>query len=275
MLTRWIRPLSLDIVAGGLAGAAFAAHVTGAHMPAAYWEVLPVAIWVVYTLDHLIDGLRAGPLAANPRHAFHARHARTLASVVVIAGGVTAIRAALYLSPALRVAGMLLGALVLLYLAAVRARFPAWLPREIAVALIYVAGIWLGPLTLFADLGLWTFAALALHAAVALGYLFAYAWFEADVDAADGMASLARTWGREALGRAMSVWTGVLVAAALLAAALASTDLRASSLALAITGAVPWISLRMARVLQPFERYRHAEWALLLLVIPPLLARLN
>jgi len=271
MLIRLVRALSLDIVAGGVAGAAFAAHLTGARLPAAFWQVLPAAIWVVYTLDHLLDARRVGPDAANDRHVLHARHAMPLALAVAVVGGLAAGRA-LALPRPLITGGVALAALVALHLGAVRRRFPAWLPREVSVAAIYIAGIWVGPLVLAERADPPVAQALALHGAVALGYLFAYAWFEAAMDHADGSPSVALAWGRPRLTRVIE---GLAVAgvAAALAAAMGADAARAPSFL--VLAAVPWLMLRSAERLEPFDRYRHAEWTLLLLLVPVLLARVG
>jgi hypothetical protein len=271
VLIRLIRSLSLDIVAGGVAGAAFAAHVSGARMPAAFWHVLPAAIWAVYTLDHLIDGRRVGPNAANDRHAFHARHVLPLSLAVALAGGYAALRAFTLPRP-LIAAGVALAAAVVLYLGAMRTRFPSWLPREALVAAIYVAGIWIGPLALAADRGPWVWAALALHAAVALGYLLAYAWFEAAMDSADDSPSLARAWGRPRLARLIAGVSAVTLLAALAAACMPGFGPRAAFATLAAVAAVPWLMLRGARTLERFDGYRNAEWTLLALLVPVLFA---
>jgi hypothetical protein len=271
VLIRLIRSLSLDIVAGAVAGAAFAAHVTGARMPAAFWHALPAAIWAVYTLDHVIDGRRVGPDASNDRHAFHARHALPLSLAAALAGGYAALRGYTLPRPLLA-AGVALAALVVFHLGAVRTRFPSWLPREASVAAIYVAGIWIGPLALAADHGPWVWAALALHAAVALGFLLAYGWFEAAMDTADGSASLARDWGRPRLARVIAGVSAVTIPAALAAAWMAGPGPRAAFVTLAAVAAVPWLMLGRVRALERFDRYRSAEWVLLALWVPVLLA---
>jgi len=271
MLIRLIRALSLDIVAGGVAGAAFAAHLTGARLPAAFWRVLPVAIWVVYTMDHLLDGRRVGPNASNDRHVLHARHGLWIALAMTAAGGMAAWQILALPRPVIA-GGVALAALVVLHLGAVRRGFPAWLPREASVAFIYVAGIWMGPLVLAQRLGPAVWAALVLHAALALGYLFAYAWFEAPMDRADGSPSVALEWGRPRLARATSVLAAVTVAGALGAAVWAGPERTPSFLVLAVVGTVPWTMLRATVRLERFDRYRHAEWALLLLLVPVLLA---
>lgn len=268
-----IRVLSLDIVAGGVAGAAFAAHVTGARMPAAFWQVLPVAIWVMYTLDHLVDARAAGPRAANERHAFHARHLLPMSVAVALAGGAAAWRALALPAPILA-AGVGLAVAVVLYLAALMRGLPSWLAPEFPVAAIYTAGLWVGPLALGRRDAPEIWLALALHGAVSFGYLCAYAWFEAPVDAADRARSIARDLGRARLARRIALLSALTTAVAVVAAVVAGPAWAPAFLALTAAAAVPWLMPLAAQALQPFDRYRHAEWTLLVLLVPVLLARL-
>lgn len=272
VLIRLIRALSIDIVAGGLAGAAFAAHLTGARLPGAFWEVLPAAIWVVYTLDHLLDARRVGPDASNDRHVLHARHEVPLALAAGVVGGLILWRAFALPRPVI-VAGACVAVFVALYFSAVRRGFGRRVPREVPVAAIYVAGLWLGPLALAVHRDAFVWTALVIHAGIALNYLFGYAWFEAPMDAADRSPSVALAWGRAPLARAIHGLALTGVVASLAAAWLAGPDRMPAFLALAVLSAVPWAMLRAAPRLVRFDRYRHAEWLLLLLALPVLLSR--
>lgn len=272
-LGRTTRRLSLDIVVGGVAGATFATHVSGARVPVGLYAVLGGAIWVVYTLDHLVDAHRAGPHAANDRHRFHWRHRTPLSLAAVVAGVATTAAAALALPRTVLLAGPLVGGLVLLHLWAVQARFPAHLPKEVSVAAIYTAGVWVGPLLNAPTPDGWTVLALALHFVVAAACVLLYSWYEVEIDAADDSPSLARSWGEP---RLRAVLERVLIAAgglAMIAALVADPSRRGAFIALAVLPGVLWLVLRWDRHLRYGERYRHAEWAFLLLAIPGLLAQ--
>jgi len=271
---RLVRMLSLDVVAGGLAGAALAARMAAAPMPAAFWWVLAGAIWVVYTLDHRIDARRAGPHAANPRHGFHARHARALGVAMGLVALTSFAGGTLLLPTRVLAAAPAIGALAALHMVGVRRGFPAWFPKELSVALIYSAGVWAGPLLIGTRLDLWTWAGFVLHAVAAFVYLLLYAWYEAVIDAADGSPSLAVRWGRERLGVML---TGLIVGAsvvAVAAAVLAPASRRPAAWALAALVAAAWPFVRFDRFFAERRRYRYAELAFLVLFVPLLFARM-
>lgn len=63
-------------------------------MPWSWYVVLPLAVWVIYTGDHLLDAYRLQDQASTPRHRFHHRHFKLLLALAVIAA-VTAVTLAL------------------------------------------------------------------------------------------------------------------------------------------------------------------------------------
>ena len=74
---RWIEAsqnLSLDIVAGVVCAAAFAASAAGAAMPLAWWVALSAATFVVYAVDHLLDVRGSRPVLSDRRR-LHRRFA--------------------------------------------------------------------------------------------------------------------------------------------------------------------------------------------------------
>lgn len=143
------RYLSLDVCAGALASGMMAAHVLHVAMPLLWYYILPAAVWVVYTLDHLLDAQRIGIAAHTPRHAFHWQHRQVLWRVWGVVA--TSCVAAFWLPNSIIVGGIGIGALVgmhLLLVAWVRHRTSLLLIKEIGVGVIYSLGIWLPPLML-------------------------------------------------------------------------------------------------------------------------------
>ena len=178
-IARAARALSLDVVGGALCGGMLAEAVTGAQMRLAWWVALACAVWVVYTLDHLLDA-RRGSGALSYRHRFHRRHAGVLvalATLLVVVGA----GAACFLRPSVLRVGVGLAAGCALYLASAQGLLLPGLPKEPVAALFYAAGIWVGPLAVAP--GGWAWAACALHALCALLNLLAYGVLEARLDA--------------------------------------------------------------------------------------------
>lgn len=145
---QYSRLLSLDVALGSVAGASLAAYICGTlgRMPWSWWLLLPLIVWLIYTADHLLDARRIGPDAAAPRHQFHYRHFRVLASLLLLGSIVAGVVILLYLPRPLLYVGLGLGAAALLHLC-----FAQWTafrryPAEAIIALLYTAGVWFGPL---------------------------------------------------------------------------------------------------------------------------------
>ncbi len=203
------RALSLDVVCGVLGGAALAVGVTGAVMPWAWWWVLPAATWVVYSTDRLLDARRVGAAAHSHRHRFYYRHTRTLEVCTAAVGALTAAGALFFLPSGTHAGGVVLGGLSAAYLLAAQRCRSRWFPKEVVAALVYVAGIWLGPISVTRGLDPWIVLSAGLHGLAALLNLWVFAWFERDVDEMDGHGSIACSWGERATRR----WLGMLTLA--------------------------------------------------------------
>ncbi len=195
------RSLSLDVVLGVLGGAALAVWVTGAVMPRAWWWVLPAATWVVYSEDRLLDARRVGAAAHSHRHRFYHRHARALKICTGVVGVSTVAGALICLPAALIAGGVVLGGLSTAYLLAAQRCRSRWFPKEVVAALVYVSGIWLGPIAVARGIDPWIVLSAVLHGLAALLNLWVFAWFERGVDELDGHGSIACSWGERVTRR--------------------------------------------------------------------------
>jgi 4-hydroxybenzoate polyprenyltransferase len=270
---RVARALSLDVALGGACSMALAAATTGAAVLWPVWVLLPGAIWVVYTVDHLLDARRTGDRARAFRHRFHLRHARPLAiatAVVAAAGGGAALA---FLPRAVLVAGVAVAAGAGVHLAI--AQRPGWaarLPKELSAAAIYTAGVWCAPVLLAPKIAPVTWSAIALFFVAALANLLLNALMERHQDASDGAPSWALAFGERATVRAIN---GLAVCAACLAiacSAAAPLDLHGVFLVLLVLGVFPASLLRLRRHVEAHELYRAVgDLAFLLAVIPAVL----
>ncbi len=154
-ILRWVetqyahlRLLSIDVAFAGLGAGIMAVRLVGSHPRPAFYFVLPLSIWVVYTLDHLLDAERTGPLARNPRHLFHCRHASVLGVVVGTAATLCLLIGWEELSwPSLAYCTAV-GVLFILHELLVSKVGPTrspWLIKEFGVAIIFTAGTWVFP----------------------------------------------------------------------------------------------------------------------------------
>lgn len=270
---RVARALSLDVAAGGAGGLALASAATGAAPPWPVWLLLPSAIWVVYTADHLADARRAGHRAAAFRHRFHAQNARLLGLVAAVVAAAGSVAAVALLPGALVVAGTLVAAGAAMHLAiAQRPTLAARFPKEVSAAAVYTAGVWCAPVLSAPARGPWTGPAIALFFVAALANLLLNGLIEADQDARDGSPSWARTFGARATESGIDLLAAGAAVTGVAAAAFVRLDLHGVFLVLAALGALPALLRRLRPHVEPFERYRAlGDLAFVLAAIPVVL----
>ncbi|OFY51820.1 MAG: hypothetical protein A2W85_09165 [Bacteroidetes bacterium GWF2_41_31] len=176
-----------------------AVKLTRAPVPDVWWFILPMAVWVVYTLDHLFDSIKLKGKAISARHQFHYLHAKILTIAVFCFGILTLAMSILYFQKQVILYSLALAGLVVVYFAAINILSDKWrmlIPKELVIAVVYVTGIWFVPLwfstqtisghliiiLLLLTLLVWSEGTIA-------------SWFEYDDDVHDGNHSFATTSG--------------------------------------------------------------------------------
>ncbi len=139
--------LSLDVALGAMAGMLFFVDLLNTAIPAASYMLLAMAVWSVYTLDHLWDARSTGGKAHTNRHFFHQKNFKKIASiwvVVILAGLMMAIGTAEL--RVLLVPGLLIGGLMMVWMAFIRLIGRNMVSsKEFSTAVFYVVGIVLVP----------------------------------------------------------------------------------------------------------------------------------
>jgi 4-hydroxybenzoate polyprenyltransferase len=137
-------------VVGALASGILAVKITNTSPTWAWWVVLGLAVWFVYTADHLLDALRGNPDHLSKRHKFHFENKNHIILALFLAALISVILAFVFLDTKIIVFGFILGGTVLLYqfILVISGKIKSIVQKEIVVALIYIAGIWGGPLIL-------------------------------------------------------------------------------------------------------------------------------
>jgi len=213
-----VRLLSLDVSFGALAGGAMVARFLSQAMHPSWYVVLPLAVWVVYTWDHLLDAHRMGNRASTIRHRFHATHFRSLFGATVLGAAVATLLAARFLGTTgvlfgIGMAGFAFGHFV--FIRFVGRRTSPFLVKELGVGLVYSFGIWGLPLlnssTSTSTVVVWIAAGQFLL--LAFANLIEFSIFERDIDKADGHTSWVLALGTR---RSIRVVWAVLVSAVLL-----------------------------------------------------------
>ncbi len=193
MATVWSRfryyseVLSLDISISVLGSAALAQRVFEAQMSFAWWIVLPLSVWSIYTADHLLDARKSGGASNNARHEFHYRHFKVLAWLTILCAAAATGLAFVFLRDLIFSAGALVAALSLMHLVLAfwgKVRFG----KELSVGLIYTCGVWFAPwLNSRAEAGSLEYVIVTLFLVAAWLNLFMNSVVEFRADKKDGL----------------------------------------------------------------------------------------
>ncbi|WP_460538062.1 UbiA family prenyltransferase [Echinicola sediminis] len=193
--------LSLDVVLGACAGLFFFQHLLMLSFTPVVYVLMSLAVWGIYTFDHLMDARNIEGRASSGRHLFHQVHFNKLLIWLFLVGitgfylAFNFIKFSRLLSFGLLLSTMIVGNIMMLKFFGKRLTFL----KELTTAMFYTAGITLVPLIRFVDGGLprvfWFFA---------LGY-FIMAWFnllllaymDKDSDQRDRMNSIVNTFGAQ------------------------------------------------------------------------------
>ncbi|MFY0591453.1 UbiA family prenyltransferase [Roseivirga sp.] len=149
-----VQNLSLDITIGALISCLFIGKVFQVNISLHMLFGLGIAIWLIYTFDHLRDAQSAKSRPSNPRHAFHYDYRKPLIVVAVIFFIVGLVNA-FYLPFETIQMGVVLAILSVLYFVYIRIS-KRQLSKEIFAALVYTAGVFTAPLSLVESMD-WTY----------------------------------------------------------------------------------------------------------------------
>ena len=192
-IIHFVQNLSLDITVGAMISCWFIGDFLQLDMPPSVIIGLGIAIWLIYTADHLLDARKASNTIVNPRHDFHRRYEKQviiLAIVIFCVGLYNAFHLPLntiYYGVVL----IGLSGLYFLYLRYSKAQTY----KEILAALVYTAGLFTGPMSLISGTNT-AIMGLALHFfLLAFANLLILPMFEIDMDEQQGVNSIATRKG--------------------------------------------------------------------------------
>lgn len=211
---RVLHYLSLDIVLGALAASCLASRLFNASPGWAWWLALALTVWVLYTGDHVLDAWRHRKKSKRDLHLFIFRNRRILLysmAVITIADIILIFN---LLDRAFLKYGLTLAGLVLLFYAMrhiLKKNRLLFIPGEIFVLLIYMAGTWLGPyVARSGSLNEQDALIAVMFAGVILMNLGIISLYDINLDARLGITSLANSLGKKG-ARNLLISTGIMV----------------------------------------------------------------
>lgn len=145
---RIVHYMSIDVAIGACAGMYFFAKVLEVPVSTVSYLILAMAVWVVYTFDHLLDARFSPGELVSARHRFHSEHFRVL-SLATFLVAVAGLFLAWYFLPSRTIffMGALLAALIFSAMVFTQYFKEQMGPiKEITIAVLYVAGLVMLPL---------------------------------------------------------------------------------------------------------------------------------
>jgi len=148
---QYIRAFSLDVVAGAVISARWIGDYFNADIPSSAIVALGLAVWLIYTIDHLLDSRKIKAQDALFRHIIHSKNAPYIFGLIAI---VTMLLIFILqkLEPFLIIYGLAMGFAVFCYLIFIHfIRKSDYWGKEWFIALVYASGICLPTFVYMAD----------------------------------------------------------------------------------------------------------------------------
>jgi 4-hydroxybenzoate polyprenyltransferase len=203
--------LSLDIVAGALICSVAISNYYQAQVSYSALVCLAIAVWLIYTIDHLLDAKKTGDKSAAFRHRFHQQYKKPIMVFVVL--WVVAGMAMAYILPRIILYNGLTGVLLTgVYFLLLQKKW-FW-QKEVCIAIGYTWGICLAPVCI--NWGYLSLVQLLLIPQVFLlvfANLLIFSWFDMNNDKQDGHKSMVIRWGEKQarIGIILIIMAGVLL----------------------------------------------------------------
>lgn len=196
---RYIQVLSLDVVAGACISMLYLAKVFQTIVPSLVVTALGVAVWLIYTADHLLDARKT----SNPstfRHNYHLKHFNILLFIWIIVAifGVILI---FYLPITTIKYGILLLVAVVLYFTSLYIfKSNRMIFKEAAISIIYSAGVFVSPIVLGTTTNLFTWLWLfSIYFLFAFINVLIFALYDEKIDKQDGHNSVVIVFGNQSI----------------------------------------------------------------------------
>jgi 1,4-dihydroxy-2-naphthoate octaprenyltransferase len=265
-LYRFLNIISLDVALGAVTGAAFFASVFQAPLLPQGMAALGISVWIIYSVDHLMDVYKLRAAASSERHQFHQKHFRTIAAAVVVLTLLDGILI-FYVRPDIFNAGMLLAGVVIFYLLFHRWMYPL---KEIAGAVLYSGGVLLPALSLHeGPIGGTAVYLMIPFFITALINLILFSLFGLEQDIRDGHLSLVTFIGKRSAQRVLS--TLFLIQFAILALLMVCTGYQTESLVIMLMNIVLVTMFVFPEAFKRSDLYRLAGDVIFLFPLPYLI----
>jgi hypothetical protein len=229
-----MRLLSLDVALGAAAMSILFTHCISVDIYWINYLYLGLSVWLIYTLDHLMDVHKLGHIASTPRHRFHQKYFVPIFNGWLIIFMVVLSSALMVLSAKVITAGLTLSLLVAMHILLVKFfghRLSFFIQKECVIALLYTAGVSFIPIALFQNTWQFHYSLTVINVFIlALINLLTFSLFENRFDQNDSKTSFVRYFGPKKTKQTLAVLFAILFCIALFN--ICTLDLRYLSLQL-------------------------------------------
>ena len=188
---------------GSLGSSILAVKVIGVKLPILYWLILPLCVLMIYTSDHLLDGLKVKDKATMGRHYFHYLHRKTITVFLVLIAALSMVLIMLNLDNHMIFYGFFIYFIILSYILSNHFvnRIFKFFPRELIITIGYMAGTWgFAFLSKYPSIRHSDILIFIDHFLIILSIPLLYSIYEYDADKRDGFISFATTFGIKITG---------------------------------------------------------------------------
>lgn len=263
---RFLNLISIDVAFGAVVCAAFFSSIFSVQLRLYGLAALGLSVWIIYTLDHLMDARRMKHAAFTERHQFHQEHQKLMAILVLIACLID-VYLVLHIRKPVFGWGLGLASLVMFYLLLQR-----WLNpfKEIVASFLYCSGVLLPTLSL--TTGLITTSLIILliiFLITALINLILFSMFDFEKDIRQTQSSLVIAFGKE---KSKFIITALfLIQMVLLTSLSLTTNYRPEALILGLMNFVLGTIFIFSRYLKKGDSYRMLGDVIFLFPVPYLI----
>jgi 4-hydroxybenzoate polyprenyltransferase len=193
-LYRLVNLLSIDVAGGAVCSALFFAYLLNVRILPYGVIALGLSVWIIYTVDHLLDAKKIKAPAATARHRFHQDNFKVLCAAVLLATIVNGI-IILFIRHQVFVAGLFVALTVGIYF--LINRYLKFM-KEFFIAIVYTIGVLLPSVTVTQQSwSEWPWTIIAQFSLTALINLILFSWFDYERDLRDGNISFVTVLGEK------------------------------------------------------------------------------
>lgn len=189
---RYLNLLSLDVALGATISAIFLARVFNIDVRFHGLLCLGLTVWLIYTLDHLVDASKLKHEASTERHRFHQQNFKAILILALIIF-LSIIPLLFFVYARVLSMGLVLATMVVIYFFVQRR---LGFLKELLGAVLYSVGVML-PVIALSELAFNSLIAIpsVMFFNTALINLVLFSWFDRDKDKSDDQPSLVTTVG--------------------------------------------------------------------------------